>query len=825
MAINKIPVQLQNDRFRFVKLKPKSKIPFEKNWHKKTYSYKEIQSWINESGNYGIQGGYGDLIIIDADRELMSKLVKEKLPGTFTVKTPKQGFHYYYFCKDIKKKIVLKKGTEHFGEILSQGSQAVGVGSIHPDTGTKYQVNNDVEIAEVTKEQVFSILIEYISIDYPAKDKDLEIDNISIVDVLNKYNIQTRQVGDQLVCGHPVHGSETDCNFVVHPAKNVWHCFRCGTGGGALSLIAVIEKIIDCSEAKHGALRGDKFKKVLNIASQKLGFYMPTIKDKVDDTLLNEDELAKLEKRIKAIPHDTAKTKLPGILDPILKEMVELNPAQADAIIKYTIKEHFNFTIKELANYEDVLKSYKKRPKDSKEKKPISKDKLIEILHEEENNITIHPAQDFSDGIMTFSVKIGNELCIISSDKQLFTFNDSETQGFILKHDSVDTAHFSRYGIKSYIENSSIISLNKTYNKVYNYIKRYIQFPDELYLNFISLWVIGTYFFMIFRYYPYVWLNAEKGSGKTLLMEVLSVIAFNGDLITNPTESVIFRDISNNLITMFIDEVEQLRKRDKDAYSSIISLLNSGFNKSGSVKRSERTGKGNFVVKTFSAYSPKMFAGINDIDDVLQDRTVRIPLLRKKENEVIQRYKETTKIFNLHRSIRDDLYTIALSHAKEIADKYHTGESEIEGLAHLNNRELDIWEPILILANIIDAESENTRLTDMMEELSKKSTDEKQADSISQNETYKLLNILKPMIEELSPVKNENDKLIFKADEVFNYFKASEEYEWLERKNALTSRLKKVKIKSEQKRIDSEKIRVYIMKLSEFQDLCERFKI
>jgi hypothetical protein len=46
---------------------------------------------------------------------------------------------------------VLSKDGEHFGEIISSGSQVVGAGSIHPDTGTPYVVDRDVEITEISR--------------------------------------------------------------------------------------------------------------------------------------------------------------------------------------------------------------------------------------------------------------------------------------------------------------------------------------------------------------------------------------------------------------------------------------------------------------------------------------------------------------------------------------------------------------------------------------------------------------------------------------------------------------------------------------------------
>lgn len=267
-----IPNQLQKDSIGFVKLITHSKNPIEKDWPNKPCSYRDIQSWINQGGNYGVLGGHGGLIIIDADDPEITKLVKEKLPDTFTIKSPLKGSHFYYYCSGIEKKIILKKEDVHFGEIISKGSQVVGPGSIHPDTGTEYKVINDVEIQEVNSEQILSELREYIPLDTPSVDTGIEIGDVKITDILSRNNIQCQQSGTRLWCGHPVHGSTNNNNFNVDSVKNVWHCFRCSSGGGALSLIAVLERIIDCSEAVPGGLRGDKYKGTLKIAREKYGF-------------------------------------------------------------------------------------------------------------------------------------------------------------------------------------------------------------------------------------------------------------------------------------------------------------------------------------------------------------------------------------------------------------------------------------------------------------------------------------------------------------------------------------------------------------------------
>lgn len=57
MEMNSIPLQLQNGNIGFVKLKASSKIPFERDWQRKPYSFTEITKWIEQGGNYGILGG------------------------------------------------------------------------------------------------------------------------------------------------------------------------------------------------------------------------------------------------------------------------------------------------------------------------------------------------------------------------------------------------------------------------------------------------------------------------------------------------------------------------------------------------------------------------------------------------------------------------------------------------------------------------------------------------------------------------------------------------------------------------------------------------
>ena len=70
-----IPEQLKKENFRFIKVKPKGKEAIEEDWQNtNNYSYEEFVK-LNHKGNYGVVGGFGDLIIIDADMKIVQQMV------------------------------------------------------------------------------------------------------------------------------------------------------------------------------------------------------------------------------------------------------------------------------------------------------------------------------------------------------------------------------------------------------------------------------------------------------------------------------------------------------------------------------------------------------------------------------------------------------------------------------------------------------------------------------------------------------------------------------------------------------------------------------
>ena len=76
-----------------------------------------------------------------------------------------------------------------------------------------------------------------------------------------------RKSQTELAGAHPQHGSSTGNNFNVNQTKGLWHCWRHGTGGDALALIAICEGLLSCDHAISGALQGEIFPRVVQIAN------------------------------------------------------------------------------------------------------------------------------------------------------------------------------------------------------------------------------------------------------------------------------------------------------------------------------------------------------------------------------------------------------------------------------------------------------------------------------------------------------------------------------------------------------------------------------
>lgn len=285
-----IPSRLRSPEYRFVRVRARGKSPIDKGWQQgRNFKHNdpELVAHLESGGNYGVLCGFGHLAVIDADAPEVAAAVEASLPPTFTVKTGRPGEggrHYYYKVPDLDAPIRLVKDARadgSVGDIKFTGGQVIGPGSVHP-SGNEYLVINDADIATIRKENILAALQDFIRdvrYTYESTTSKGNLGSMRIEDVIDLRSLM--RCGSRYQGKCPWHGSETGSNFTVDVEKNVWHCFRHGSGGGPLQAIAVREGIIDCSEARPGGLRGSEFKAAMAAAVEKYGLKIVEPKLKV----------------------------------------------------------------------------------------------------------------------------------------------------------------------------------------------------------------------------------------------------------------------------------------------------------------------------------------------------------------------------------------------------------------------------------------------------------------------------------------------------------------------------------------------------------------
>ncbi len=240
---------------------------------------------------------------------------------------------------------------------------------------------------------------------------------------------------------------------------------------------------------------------------------------------------------------------------------------------------------------------------------------------------------------------------------------------------------------------------------------RYVFFREKRYPLLLALWVMGTYLHRLFAYFGYLHLNSPVlRCGKTLVLEIIGQLAAQATpRLSNASEAVIFR-LADSGATMLLDELESLRNQDREKFSNVMGLLNAGFQSGAKVPRAQRV-EDRFEVIYFNAFCPKALAGINSLSDTLADRSLLVTMSRKTASETVERFTIRRQGRELEK-LRTDLRLWATEREKGIADLYD-GIDDIlattDRLKDLDDRFLDIVEPLLTIAIFSDCEFSNGR--------------------------------------------------------------------------------------------------------------------
>jgi hypothetical protein len=240
-------------------------------------------------------------------------------------------------------------------------------------------------------------------------------------------------------------------------------------------------------------------------------------------------------------------------------------------------------------------------------------------------------------------------------------------------------------------------SADKLFNEIKSFLFRYVVFSNDAHPVAIALWVMHTWVVDCADYTPYIFLHSPvMRCGKTRLQEVVEPLVMNPLRTSNISESVLFREIEKSKCTLIWDETDSVfgGRKQAEANESKRSLLNAGFQRGATAIREKRVGD-SWVSERFDPFCPKILAGIGRLPETIIDRSISILIHRKLKTQHCQKYRRRDRALALpiHEKLKAWSADAQLLRALEASNPQMP-----EGL---NDRQEDIWEPLLAIADAI----------------------------------------------------------------------------------------------------------------------------
>ena len=258
--------------------------------------------------------------------------------------------------------------------------------------------------------------------------------------------------------------------------------------------------------------------------------------------------------------------------------------------------------------------------------------------------------------------------------------------------------------IKSWLEGDDLVP-DLTPKEVFEDVKKLYEnfcfFRESAWYKVNAIWDIGTYLFMLFNNYPIKEERGLQSTGKTKTMQISKNISCNStDIMINPSEATLFRETHEKRPTKYIDEAEKLFSFKKGQMESDnrVELINGSYSKGSTIPRIEKVGN-KFVCVYYNVYSPTRIGSINGLYGATESRTITQIHTRSPDTDK-RGEREPSENDPEWRLIRDNLYLFSLKYWKKIEDCYNN-KTLYENIK-LKKRDLQIWKPLLAIAEIID---------------------------------------------------------------------------------------------------------------------------
>lgn len=311
--------------------------------------------------------------------------------------------------------------------------------------------------------------------------------------------------------------------------------------------------------------------------------------------------------------------------------------------------------------------------------------------------------------------------------------------------------------------------LGECYEKIIEILKEYMDIKEEYY-SILALWILGTYIHDSFPSYPYLFINAMRGSGKTRLLKLISILSANSEgkvkVHAGIRETLLYRFKKGS--PLILDECEDIGKKYKQ---ELREYFNASYKRGVTITRSKKvkTKDGeDYILEEFEPYRPIAMANIWGMEEVLGDRCITI-ILEKSNTKLVTMKVEDFDLSNplilgfldlikanfnnlsvvwCHYCSQKNIYSLwnnfiknnkndnildnvdTTQHYNTNNTKQHTTTPELLILfnkikeTEINGRNLELTMPLFFIANLLNEDVLNKTIKDLKELVIEKKEEE-----------------------------------------------------------------------------------------------------
>jgi hypothetical protein len=349
-------------------------------------------------------------------------------------------------------------------------------------------------------------------------------------------------------------------------------------------------------------------------------------------------------------------------------------------------------------------------------------DKKLKFVKGRKAAVRMHPALDVVDGVLYVTVQAEIEddeghfhttHVVLTSSGEVIAQDDWRVEATKRGlHPYVECVDLGRTGMRW--TNESLEAFQDgtleapTWKAAYDAIYRalderiIVREPDDLMV--LTLYIMATYFYVLFDSFPLLHLLGPSESGKSRAADAVAKVGFNGINQGDATPAVIFRFANTGCFTQVLKECDHLSKLDSD--DRFVRQLQSGFSKSEAlVDLTEAQQNKKHLPTTYYAYSPRTLCSTKPLKAfTLKNRCIRRDFIRtpNADQDKLDRTMNDEAVWE---PLRDSLYRLQLLKWQDVAAAREAVLREWRGEGAPKGRARDKWIPLAAMAACVgDAE-------------------------------------------------------------------------------------------------------------------------